>query len=751
MPRILAKDLLAPGIVRFWIEAPRIARKRRAGQFVIVRLREGGERIPLTIADADETRGAIALVVQAVGKTTRELNGLAAGDLILDVAGPLGCPACVDEGRHVVFVAGGVGAAVVLPIARAVHAAGRHVTVLQGARTGSLILLEPELRSASDAYHVTTDDGTCGVQGIVTNVLGDVIRASSPAVDRVVAAGPVPMMRAVCEVTRGIGVRTDVSLNPIMIDGTGMCGGCRVSVAGAIRFACVDGPEFDAPPGELRRTRGAAHELLCVRTAVGCSQARLCVRPRCANGSHSARERRCRRSLRRRGAVRSTRWRPASRWRWRSRKRHAASSAGTSRAWPGVQSASTFRRSSNNWQTAIWKALTAPSSHATCCRRSVAASARRNCNVSTAARLACDSNRWRSDDSSALWATRWPAWQRLRRWSMPRQVATAWQSSGRVPAGLTAAADLARLGHAVTVFEALHKPGGVLAYGIPGFRLPKAVLDREIARLEALGVEIRVDQVIGQTYSIEELLGECGYEAVFIGTGAGLPHFPDIPGVNLIGVYSANELLTRVNLMGADRFPAADTPPVHGRSVAVVGGGNTAMDAVRTAVRLGAERAVLVYRRSREEMPARREEVEHAQQEGVEFVYLASPIALRGDAQMRLCAMLCRRMELADPDASGRRSVQAVPGSDFELAVDTVVFAIGQQPNRLLQASGTDLPTTARGYIVADPATGATSHPQVFAGGDVVTGSATVISAMGAGRRAAAAIHARLGAPLAQP
>jgi ferredoxin--NADP+ reductase len=237
--------VLAPGIVRFRIEAPRIACKRQAGQFVIVRLREGGERIPLTIADADPADGVIVLVVQGVGKTTRELNGLSVGDSIRDVAGPLGRPARVEAARHVLFVAGGVGAAVVLPIARAVRDAGGRPTVIEGARTRALVILEQELSAVAASCFVVTDDGSYGRRGLVTDILDDVIGGCRPAIDRVVAAGPVPMMRAVCEKTRSLCLPTDVSLNPIMIDGTGMCGGCRVSVGGAIRFACLDGPEFN--------------------------------------------------------------------------------------------------------------------------------------------------------------------------------------------------------------------------------------------------------------------------------------------------------------------------------------------------------------------------------------------------------------------------------------------------------------------------------------------------------------------------
>lgn len=319
---------------------------------------------------------------------------------------------------------------------------------------------------------------------------------------------------------------------------------------------------------------------------------------------------------------------------------------------------------------------------------------------------------------------------------------------GSGPAGLTVAADLARLGHQVTIFEALHKPGGVLVYGIPEFRLPKAIVAREIEQLQAMGVEIKVNHIIGRTFTIDELFTELGYEAVFIGTGAGLPHFPKIPGLNLIGVYSANEYLTRSNLMKAYRFPECDTPAVRGRRVAVIGGGNTAMDSVRTALRLGADHAYLVYRRSEAEMPARAEEIDHAREEGVEMIFLAAPTAILGDERSRVRALQCIRMVLGEPDQSGRRSPIPIPGSEFELEVDVVVFAVGQGANPLIRSTTPDLHVNRWGYIVADPETGATEKRGVFAGGDIVTGGATVISAMGAGRRAARAIHEYLQHPL---
>lgn len=313
---------------------------------------------------------------------------------------------------------------------------------------------------------------------------------------------------------------------------------------------------------------------------------------------------------------------------------------------------------------------------------------------------------------------------------------------GSGPAGLTAAAELARYGYQVTVFESLHAPGGVLRYGIPEFRLPKAVLDAELDELRRLGVEIECNVLVGQTVTLDDLWAE-GYRAVFVGTGAGLPHFLGVPGENLNGVYSANEFLTRANLMRAYEFPETDTPIRTGRRVAVVGGGNVAMDSARTALRLGAEQVIIVYRRSREELPARREEVENAEEEGIEFRFLLAPTRILGDERGQVTGLEVQRMELGEPDASGRRRPVPVPGSEQVIPVDTVISAIGQGPNPLFIRYTPGLATTPRGQISVNEQ-GETSIPNVFAGGDIVTGAATVILAMGAGKEAAHQIHRRL-------
>ncbi len=314
---------------------------------------------------------------------------------------------------------------------------------------------------------------------------------------------------------------------------------------------------------------------------------------------------------------------------------------------------------------------------------------------------------------------------------------------GSGPAGLTVAGDLIQRGHQVTVFEALHEIGGVLVYGIPQFRLPKEIVRREVDNMRALGVRFETNVVVGKTVTIDELFEEEGYHAVFVATGAGLPQFMSVPGEHLNGVYSANEFLTRVNLMRAYRFPEYDNPVYDCRrkNVAVIGGGNTAMDAVRTSLRLGAANGYLIYRRTEAEMPARIEELKHAKEEGVQIMTLAAPVEFIGNESGWLKSARCIRMQLGEPDDSGRRRPVPLPGSEFELALDVAVIAVGTTANPLIQSTTPDLQTNRKGYITVDPATMKTSKKGVFAGGDIVTGSATVILAMGAGRTAARAMH----------
>jgi glutamate synthase (NADPH/NADH) small chain len=334
-------------------------------------------------------------------------------------------------------------------------------------------------------------------------------------------------------------------------------------------------------------------------------------------------------------------------------------------------------------------------------------------------------------------------WERERSIAIPEKALSTGKKVaiiGAGPAGLTAAADLAKLGHEVVIFEALHLPGGVLVYGIPEFRLPKSIVQAEVDYIKKLGVELRPGYLIGRIYTIPELLKKEGFSAVFVGTGAGLPQFMGVPGENLGGIYSANEFLIRVNLMKAYAFPEYDTPIRIGRHVVVIGGGNVAMDSARSALRLGAEEVCIVYRRSREELPARKEEIENAEEEGIVCKFLAAPVRFVGDEKGWVRQMECICMELGAPDESGRRRPVPVKGSEFVMDVDTVVVAIGRTPNPIIQRTTEGLEVTRWGTIVTDE-NGRTSLEGVYAGGDIVTGEATVISAMGAGKKAAKAIH----------
>ena len=323
---------------------------------------------------------------------------------------------------------------------------------------------------------------------------------------------------------------------------------------------------------------------------------------------------------------------------------------------------------------------------------------------------------------------------------------------GSGPAGIACAADLARAGVDVTIFEALHMAGGVLKYGIPEFRLPKIIVDREIELLKQMGVKIELNTVIGKLYTIPQLMQEKGFDAVFIGTGAGFPKFQGIPGENLNGVFSANEFLTRVNLMRGFRHPEYDTPVGMGRKVTVIGAGNTAMDCARCALRMGAEKVTVVYRRTQKESPARAEELHHAMEEGIDFQWLTNPVKILGNGQGWVAGMECIRMVLGEPDASGRRAPVEQPGTNFEIPLDTVIYALGTRANPIVAKSTPGLKTNQWGYIEVDEQIGMTSIPGVFAGGDIVTGSATVILALGAGRRAAKGMLQYLGLlPAAAP
>lgn len=739
---ILDAHFIAPDIKEFVIHAPVIAKKRKPGQFVIIRISEKGERIPLTIVDSTEDPGTITLIVQGIGKSTREINQIEAGDTIQDLVGPLGNPSEIDFFGHVVVIGGGVGTAVSFPQTKALKAAGNRVTAIIGARTESLVILEDELSGIADQVLVCTDDGSYGRSGFVTEALQDLLDGDDP-IDFVLAVGPLPMMRAVANMTRPYGIHTVVSLNSIMVDGTGMCGGCRVALDGSTKFACVDGPEFDAHLVDfdtlMKRNRAYLHEEQCAlevaaekieranrrktpkiprqpiparvpedrikdfnEVNIGFTEALAlleaqrcldCKRPACVDG--------CPVEVKIPGFINLLK-----------EKDYIAASK---------------LIKTDNVLAAVCSRVCPQSDQ--CEGACILTKRDESVAIGALARFVTDYERTHGD---------------LTRYPIPEHQKTGKKVAiiGSGPAGLSCAGDLIRMGHDITVFEAFHEYGGVLIYGIPEFRLPKAIVREEVDALADLGVEFRPNTVIGVTYTIDELMEEEGHDAVFVGVGAGLPYFMNIPGENLVGVYSANEFLTRVNLMKAYQFPNSDTPVIdcQGKHVAVIGGGNTALDSARVALRLGAAKSSIIYRRTAKEMPARLEEIEHAKEEQIDFQFLQAPIEFIGDEQGWLKAMRLIRMELGQPDQSGRRRPVPIEGSEYEVPVNLVIVAIGNGSNPIIQRTTDDLEFNRWGNIVVDEDTMATSKPGVFAGGDIVTGGATVILAMGAGRKAARAI-----------
>ncbi len=742
MNEIVAKEPLSESVFRIRVVAPEIARARRPGQFVILRIDEQGERVPLTIAGSDEE--TITLVFQVVGETTQNLSKLEPGDSILDLVGPLGKPTHIENFGSVVCIGGGLGIALILPIAEALKAAGNRVASIISARTAGLLILEDEMRACSDRLEAATDDGSRGFHGYPTQVLEQML-AEGERFDMCFAVGPVPAMAAVCRTTKPHGLKTIVSLNPIMVDGTGMCGGCRVTVGGETKFVCVDGPEFDghlvdfdelqkrlaiySPDEAHRADLQFVHPQGPPPTPVKPAEQPGARLPRQPMPEQDPRERIKNFDEAPFGYTPELAQAEASRC-LQCKKPRCVEGCPVNVQIPefikliaeGDFQAAAAKIKETNSLPAICGRVCPQEEQ--CEKMCVLGRKGEPVAIGNLERFAADYERERA-----------PAPASERPPATGKRVAVV----GSGPSGLTVAGDLAKLGHQVTIFEALHKPGGVLAYGIPEFRLPKAIVNAEVDYLKRLGVELKLNAVIGKTALVDDLLAQ-GYDAVFLGTGAGLPRFLGVPGENLNGVMSANEYLTRANLMRA--FDPAYATPIPKRDhVAVIGGGNVAMDSARTALRLGAKRVTIVYRRSRAEMPARAAEILHGEEEGLEFKLLTNPVRVLGDESGWVTGLECVRMELGEPDESGRRRPLPIPDSNFVLPTDLVIVAIGNGPHPLVPQTTPDLEVSPRGNIVADPATGATSKPRVFAGGDIVTGAATVISAMGAGKRAALAIH----------
>ena len=759
MNKIVGKEFFSEKVVKLEVEAPLIARSRKAGHFVIVRVGEKGERMPLTIAEADVKKGTITLVVQEVGLSSTKLCQLEVGDYITDVVGPLGQATHIEKFGTVVCAGGGVGVAPMLPIVQALKAAGNRVITVLAGRTKELIILEKEMRASSDEVIIMTDDGSYGQKGLVTEGVEAVILREK--VDKCFAIGPAIMMKFVCLLTKKYDIPTDVSLNTIMVDGTGMCGACRITVGGKTKFVCVDGPEFDGHQvdfDEMLKRMGAFKEIereeihkldhleeahaaaLNDRTAPWREELRKAMKPK----ERTAIPR-----------VKMNELDPEYRSHTRLEEVNQGLTAEQARteasrcldcANPtcmtgcpvGINIPSFIKNIERGEFLEAAKVLKETSALPAVCGRF--GPQEKQCEskcihlnmgheavaIGYLERFAADYERESGQIS-------------LPEVAQPNGIKVAVIGSG--PAGLSFAGDMAKLGYEVTVFEALHEIGGVLKYGIPEFRLPNKIVDVEIENLSKLGVTFVKDCIVGKTISVEDLKAD-GFQGIFVASGAGLPNFMNIPGENSINIMSSNEYLTRVNLMDAAN-PESDTPVAFGKRVAVIGGGNTAMDSVRTAKRLGAEKAMIIYRRSEQEMPARLEEVKHAKEEGVEFLTLHNPIEYKADEKGRVKQVVLQKMELGEPDASGRRSPVPIPGAIETLDIDLAIVSVGVSPNPIVPHSIPGLELGRKGTIAVNENM-ESSIPMIYAGGDIVRGGATVILAMGDGRRAAAAMHQQL-------
>ncbi len=752
MYKIERKVNLAPNIYLFDVLAPRIAASAKPGQFIILIADDYAERIPLTISDYDIERGTVQIVVQASGASTQKIVAFEEGESFKDFVGPLGRYSdFLDEDleelkkKRYLFVAGGVGTAPVYPQAKWFKEHGLSCDIILGAKSKEFVILEEELGSVCDNLYVCTDDGSYGFKGLVTDKIKD-LYSKGEKYDVCVSIGPMIMMKFVCLTTKEYNLKTIVSMNPIMVDGTGMCGACRVKVGDKTKFACVDGPEFD---GHLIDWNSAMKRQSQYKSADSVRK----IEPHVCNFEYDIEAQN--HEIETGEAIKQDRFTavPVRNQDPEVRSHNFEEVCYGYNEEEAMREANRCLNCKNpkcrqgcpvnidipGFIKEIASGNFEQSAKVLALYTALPAVCGRVCPQETQCEAQCVLKA-RGDSVSIGKLERFTAdksrEEKYKLFDKPRQNGHKVAVIGAGPAGLTCAGDLAKMGYEVTIFEALHLAGGVLVYGIPEFRLPDSVVESEIENLKALGVKIENDVVIGRTITVDEIL-EQGYEAVFIGSGAGLPTFMGIEGENLNGVYSANEFLTRNNLMRSfDKD--FDTPLNVGNKVAVIGGGNVAMDAARVARRLGAEVSI-VYRRTEAELPARVEEVHHAQEEGIKFEMLTAPVEILGDEDGWVRGMKMVRNELGEPDASGRRRPVKIEGSDFEEEFETVIMALGTSPNPLISHTTNHLDVNKWGCIVADE-TGQTSREGIFAGGDAVTGAATVILAMGAGKTAAESI-----------
>ena len=784
MNKIIRKEQFSEKVYLFEVEAPLIARSRKAGNFVIIRVGEKGERVPLTIADADIEKGTITIVVQKVGLSSTKLCRLNAGDYITDVVGPLGNPTKIEKYGTVICAGGGVGIAPMLPIAKALKAAGNRVLSVIAGRNKELVILEDEVRACSDELIIMTDDGSYGEKGVVTIGIEKLIQQEH--IDKVFAIGPPIMMKFCCLLTGKYNIPTDVSLNTIMVDGTGMCGACRLTIGGKTKFVCIDGPEFDGAlvdwdemfkrMGTFKRAEqeemehfeehlgnaangrqkpgvhgldasqvmdetptGEPMEVLTDRNAEWRKALRASMKPK----GRTAIERVVMPELEPEYRI-TTRYEEVNKGLTKQmalteakRCLDCAKPTCVEGCPVNIDIPSFVKNIERGQFLAAAKVLKNTSALPAVCGRV--------CPQEKQCESRCIHLKMNEPAVAIGYLERFAADYERESGNMSvpalepsNGIKVAIVGSG--PAGLSFAGDMAKRGYDVYVFEALHEIGGVLKYGIPEFRLPNSIVDVEIDNLRKMGVHFQTDCIIGKTITIDQL-EQSGFKGIFVGSGAGLPNFMNIPGENLINVMSSNEYLTRVNLMDAAN-PTTDTPLNIGKKVLVVGGGNTAMDSCRTAKRLGAD-VTIVYRRSETEMPARAEEVKHAKEEGINFMCLHNPIEYVADENGAVKQAVLQVMTLGEPDTSGRRSPVPVEGKTVTIDTDQVIVAIGVSPNPLVPKSIKDLELGRKNTIVVNEEM-QSSRPEIFAGGDIVRGGATVILAMGDGRRAAANMDKQL-------
>ncbi len=780
MNKIVLKKQLSEKVFLFEIEAPLIAKSRKAGNFIIVRVGENGERVPLTIADASIERGTITIVVQKVGLSSTKLCDLNEGDYITDVVGPLGNPTHIENFGTVVCAGGGVGVAPMLPIIRALKAAGNRVLSVIAGRSKELVILEDEVRQSSDELIIMTDDGSYGEKGVVTVGIEKFI-TQEEHVDKVFAIGPPIMMKFCCLMAQKYNVPVEVSLNTIMVDGTGMCGACRLSIGGKTKFVCIDGPEFDGSlvdwdemfkrMGTFRdaereemehyeeHLRGFAkqEELHSCETCMDVEPTTETIEELTNRDSEWRKELRAamkpaeRKAIERvtmpeldpvyRATTRTEEVNKGLTKQMAVREAHRCLDCGKPACVEGcpvnINIPSFIKNIERGQFIAAAKVLKSTSALPAVCGRV--------CPQEKQCESKCIHLKMNEPAVAIGYLERFAAdFEResgniaLPDLAPKNGIKVAVVGSG--PSGLSFAGDMAKKGYEVHVFEALHEIGGVLKYGIPEFRLPNHIVDVEIENLKKMGVEFQTDCIVGKTITVNQLESE-GFKGIFVGSGAGLPNFMNIKGENALNIMSSNEYLTRVNLMDAAN-PLADTPLNIGKHVLVVGGGNTAMDSCRTAKRLGGD-VTLVYRRSEAEMPARLEEVKHAKEEGINFLTLHNPIEYIADEKGAVKAAVLQVMELGEPDASGRRSPVPVEGKTVTLDVDQVIVAVGVSPNPLVPKSIEGLELGRKNTIAVNDQM-QSSRPEIFAGGDIVRGGATVILAMGDGRRAAASMDEKL-------